>query len=100
MTVKCPLCGSEVSDEDGPVTIGDDGFPVAMSVREGLGVPVADISSTGRWLVSLDSQEVERCVAFDRARGFVWKHKVDGGGNLIVRKGEVEIEKLAGEVMV
>ena len=100
MTAKCPLCQQQITPEQGPVVMGEDGFPEALSLVDGLGIPVVEPSSTNKLLVKLDGEMVGAAVAFDRKAGFVWRLQSDAAGNIMFRDGHILHERLSGRVEV
>lgn len=99
MTIKCPLCGSEVSEEKGPVRLDADGVPLAVSMVDGVGVPVMDCNPP-YFDIFLDGIETQEVVAFDRERGLIWRNKHAADGQIMVRDGKVMIERVPGVVTV
>jgi hypothetical protein len=77
--------------------IGDDGYPVAASCTEGLGVPLIDGASV-KFRVKLNGERLDACVGYDRTRGIAWRNQKDGRGNYLIRDGKLVIEKIKGEV--
>jgi len=95
--VTCACCGSPISAEVGPIQLADDGFPVASSIREGLGLPLIDVCACRGFEVLLDGKKVDRAVAFDRAAGVIWRlQTIDD--RIVSRDGEVLVEQLTGVV--
>lgn len=96
---KCPCCGQDTPAERGPIEHDIDGLPIAMSLRDGLGVPVV-APSQGDYRVFLDGERVKRCVAFDREQGRVWVYteRMIKGGDLVIvrREGVVTVEPGTG----
>jgi hypothetical protein len=94
---ECPCCGQSVPVEQSALEIGEDGYPVAASCVEGLGVPLFDGRSAKFW-VKLGGERQDACVGYDRRRGIVWRNQKDGSGNYLSRGGSLVIEKIEGEV--
>lgn len=92
----CPLCKSALSDdvimkERGQPDLDDQGIPLACSAQHGFGLPVIQ---PGYWAVALDGVPVDRCVAYDRRSGEVWRYTGEIVGD------ELRIERLEGAVTV
>lgn len=98
-TAICPTCGSKISAEQGAIEM-EDGLPVALSLTEGLGLPVVDASSASGLRVFLDGEPQNSVVAFDRKKNIIWRHQKDQAGHYMVRDGQIMIEKAEGQVMV
>lgn len=97
----CPCCSGKVPAALGPIVMDpSDGLPVALSITEGLGLPVADVASATGLLVLLNKEDAGGVVAFDRKNGLIWRHQKDNSGNYMVRDGQVMIEKVKGDVEV
>jgi hypothetical protein len=96
---NCPTCGMPVRTEQSLLRLLSDGFPEAVAVREGLGVPVVDPESTFGWKIFLDGTPVDRVVGFDRAKGRIWRYQqIDG--RIVHRDGDAIIEQREGVVTV
>jgi len=99
-TEICPACGSKILADHGSVAMGEDGLPIALSLTEGLGLPIVDASSCSGLQIFLNGAPQKSVVAFDRSNNFIWRHQKDAAGNYMVRDGRVLLEKVEGLVVV
>ena len=94
----CAACHQPIKPEDGPVEIGTDGFPVAGSLRHGLGLPLLDNASLLNVNVLLDGAKAKRCVAFDCANGLIWRFQARADGKIMFRDRQPILERVLGVV--